>query len=206
MLKSQADREQNNAEKAPMVSNGTQKIKKEPGGIGAVNLPASLSSRPNEPATQTGTKRKNATKNDSKKTKAKKKKVKDSTSSKNATKSTPSGQLFTCDGCLEEWGKEIKYKFQGDPDNSRAPDPKQFIRTFSSFEAYADHLYDGHGFGPYVISNFYRVSTSFVCKTCDCRFQSQGFLDNHEEFEHFDPNLTNRQIYELSLERIKRIY
>ena len=205
LLKSQGDREQNNAEKSSAVP--TQQIKLEPGAIGAVNLPASLSSRPNEPDAKTATKRKNATKNDSKKTKAKKKKVKDSlTSPKNAKESIPSGRLFTCDECLRNWGKVISCDFQGDPDNSRAPDPKQFIRTFSSFEAYADHLYDGHGFGPYVISNFYRVSTSFVCKTCDCRFQSQGFLDNHEEFEHFDPNLTNRQIYELSLERIKRIY
>ena len=207
LLKSQTDREQYNIEKAPTVSNGTQKIKKEPGGIGAVNLPASLSSRPNEPATHTGTKRKNATKNDSQRTKANIKKVKDSlTSSKNATKSTQSRQLLNCDECLEEWGKEIKYKFEGDPNNSRAPDPMQIIQTFSTFEAYVDHLCDCHDYGQHVISSMYRRSTNFPCKTCDCRFEFQGELDYHVEFEHFKPNLTNWQIYELSLERMKRFH
>ena len=197
LLKSQDGQEQNNIEKSLIVSTGTQTIKDEPREIGIVNVPASSSSRPN--ATKTGTKRKNVTKDDSEKNKTKKVQ-KSNPSTPTTRKSTQSKDIFTCDECLCQWGNHIKSDFQGDPDRNGAPDPKQNIQTFPSFEAYRDHLCNAHK-----ILNTDRYyccpDKDFVCKICNCSFNNPQMLAIHEEFEHIKicPDMTNRQFFDLYL-------
>ena len=200
LLGPQAAREQNKTEISVVFPSGTKEIKNEPG-IGIVNVPASSSSRPSEPATKITSKRQIAAKNDSQRTRNKRKKVANSNTYPRYTrKSTQSRPIFTCDECLDDWGNNIKWNFQGDPDNSGVPDPKQTIQTFSSFEAYRHHLCETHSFVQHKITDTYCYPNSdSICKICKCSFESQKILDEHIKFEHARLDMTNLEFFCLYL-------
>ena len=48
-------------------------------------------------------------------------------------------ELFTCEECIDIWGEKIEENFGGDPDREGAPDPRQTITAFASFEALKNH-------------------------------------------------------------------
>ena len=218
LLRSQNCRELMNTKKLPALS-GIPNVKQEP--IGLVNLPLSLPSKPNalklstqpkstkksegttpkDTAIKTGTKRQNTTADDSSKIEAKRTKVEKSiTLSQFTRQSVKSIQPFNCEECLLAWGKHIEYNFQGDPANNLVPDPKQKIETFSSFQAYADHMSDTHGCEKDSVTDYYCYrGNAYACKFCDCRFEFKMNLDTHLEFEHANTNLTNRQFFDLYL-------
>ena len=198
LRKSQADHEQNN-----IVATGSQTIKQEHEGIGIVNVPASTSSKENEPTTQKATpgiKRKNASKENSPKPKTKRKKVvKSTTASRITRQSSQSKPTFTCRRCFHLWGNDIESsRFKCDPDKNGVPDPKQKIPTFKSFEDYKSHLINDHDwYDDLVMDWFHNPNSNFVCETCNSRFEKQWILDEHQQLEHMDLNLSNQQFYEL---------
>ena len=184
------------------VLNGTKKIKVEPSEIGIVNVPASSSSRENDPTRnhapkivpkvkiepeetttqtstkphKTGTKRQNKTK-DSSGASSKRRKVKSNTS-QNRTKATKKKPIFTCDECLDNWGRYVVLQFKSDPKDSGVPDPKETIHVFSTFKDYRAHLSDDHHIPVEAIDKEYsNPKNSFPCKICDCRFRLQHDLD-----------------------------
>ena len=184
------------------MTTGTQPIKEEHEGIGIVNVPASTSSKQKEPTTQkaaSGTKRKNATKENAPKAKAKRKKVETTnTVSRNTRRSSQSKSTFTCELCLQSWGYDIEWFFKGDPDRNDAPDPKEKIPTFKSFEDYKSHLNADHDWDASSIMDWFRnPNSNFVCETCNSRFEQQWILDEHQQLEHMDLNMSNQQFYEL---------
>ena len=180
------------------VSVGTQTIKEEPNEV--------LNER------KTGsTKRKYSSKDDVQRVKAKRKKS--MLSDLNLQTHRKSAQKFSCDSCLDDWGLAIKHDYRGDPDQCDAPDPKQTIQTFSSFEDYKDHhivahalsiedlceekschLYSDHndqGLWPH---------GDISCKICGLSFKVQKHHDEHMKFEHADiNNLKNKEVYDLFL-------
>jgi len=192
-----------------------QKIKEEPNEIRIVNVPSSIPACQNGSTTKTGTKRKLSSKEDVQRTKAKRKKSMLSreagpSSSRTTTKPT---RKFSCESCLDNWGLEIKYHYLGNPEKSDAPDPKQSIQTFSSFEDYKNHhivahslsleyvckeeschLYSDHndqGLWPHGDIN---------CEICNLSFKLQKHHDEHMKFEHADINmLGNKETYDLFL-------
>ena len=116
------------------TSIGTQIVKQEPQDIGIVNVPTSTS--------EIGTKRTSSVSADDQRKKAKRKKI-IRKSTKNDRKICVS-QLFTCEECIDIWGEKIEEDFDGDPDREGAPDPRQSITAFSSFEALLNHEKDVH--------------------------------------------------------------
>ena len=169
-----------------------------------------------ESQTKTGTRRQNTIADDSSKFETKRTKVENPiTSSRLATKPTQckptqagrprvctfkdrSPVIFTCEDCLGAWGKEIERYFQGNPDSNFVPEPR--IQNFQSFQAYLHHLSSTHGLKEDDITDVYcDLNNQFGCKVCDCRFESEIFLDMHIEIEHAHPNLTKRQLFDLYL-------
>ena len=219
LLKSQSkNSKQNDIEIIPA---GTQKIKEEPREIRIVNVPSSISARQNGAPAKTGTKRTHSSKDEVQRTKAKRKKsmleyyqnLSDFTNLSSSRNTTKLNSKFSCESCLDNWGLEIKYHYLGNPDKSDAPDPKQNIQTFSSFEDYKNHhvvahslsleyvckeeschLYSDHndqGLWPHGDIN---------CKICNLTFKLQKHHDEHMKFEHADiNNMKNREIYDLFL-------
>ena len=152
---------------------------------------------------KTGTKRQNTTK-DSSGTSSKRRKVK-SNVSQNRTKATKKKPIFTCDECLDNWGRYVVLQFKSDPEDSGVPNLKETIHVFSTFKDYRAHLSDDHHMPVEAIDKEYsNPNNSFPCKICDCRFRLQHDLDEHLEFEHADPNLTNQQFFNLYLKYIDR--
>ena len=200
LLKSQADHEQ--AEQNNIVETGTQPIKEEHGGIEIVNAPVSSSSIPNESATQkaaSGTKRKNASKDNAPKVKAKRKKVETTnTVSQITRRSSQSKPTFTCPDCFGDWGRVIRTSFMGDPVKNGVPDPKDKIQTFKSLEDYKRHLISNHEWGDDEIMDYNcHLNSNFVCEICNSRFEYQWILDEHQQLEHMDLNMSNQQFYKL---------
>ena len=189
LLKSNAYHERKNIAKPAAVSTETRTVKEEPIPdllpVGLVNVPdTSLNSSQNEFTAKTGVKRKTTTKDDCSRTAEKRKKVEDS-----GLKSTRGKLIFTSDECLQDWGEDIKRDSKGDFDYNLAPDPKQQIQAFSSFNAYRQHLRCIHDVPDRYITDYYCYpSGSFSCKICDCNFQSQEYLDEHSECEHANLN------------------
>ena len=200
LSKSQAASEQNNIVTS---STETRKVKKEPNGIGIVNTPTSLASKPNEggskaksrSTTRTGIKRQNTTNDDSPNTDKKRKKVKKSNSRPQivtSRKSSRNKPRISCDKCFDEWGCDIRWKYDGQPDHSHAPDPKQKIQIFSSFDDYRIHLCGTHYYQWNEVTETYRFPGDFdnenICEFCDCSFKSQKVLEEHILFEHLNPS------------------
>ena len=210
LLKSQTK----NQKDAESITAGIQKIKEEANEIRIVNVPSSTPARQNGSTTKTGTKRVHSSKDDIQRTKAKRKKSMLSKeadpSSRTTTKPT---HKFSCESCLDNWGLEIKYHYLGNPEKRDAPDPKQNIQTFSSFEDYKNHhivahslsleyvckeeschLYSDHndqGLWPHGDIN---------CEICNLSFKLQKHHDEHMKFEHADINmLSNKETYDLFL-------
>ena len=186
-------------EKPDVVSTETKKVKEEPMPgllpVGLANVPASLSSGQNEVTVKTRTKRKTTTNDGCPRTTGKRKKVEDS-----SVKSTQSKLIFTCDECLQDWGEDIQRDTNGDFDYSLAPDPRQKIQAFSTFDAYRQHLRSIHDVLDRDITDYYcYANSSFNCKVCDCSFESQGILDEHLECEHANLNMTKQQFLDLYL-------
>ena len=211
LLKSQTK----NQKDAESITVDIQKIKEEPNEIRIVNVPSSTPARQNGSTTKTGTKRVHSSKDEVQRTKAKRKKsmlpkADNLSSSRTTTKPT---HKFSCESCLDNWGLEIKYHYLGNPEKRDAPDPKQNIQTFSSFEDYKNHhivahslsleyvckeeschLYSDHndqGLWPHGDIN---------CEICNLSFKLQKHHDEHMKFEHADINmLSNKETYDLFL-------
>ena len=213
LLKSQTK----NQKDAESITAGIQKIKEEPNEIRIVNVPSSTPARQNGSTTKTGTKRVHSSKDEVQRTKAKRKKSMlsktDNPSSSRTTGTTKPTHKFSCESCLDNWGLEIKYHYLGNPEKRDAPDPKQNIQTFSSFEDYKNHhivahslsleyvckeeschLYSDHndqGLWPHGDIN---------CEICNLSFKLQKHHDEHMKFEHADINmLSNKETYDLFL-------
>ena len=210
LLKSQTK----NQKDAESITADIQKIKEEPNEIRIVNVPSSTPARQNGSTTKTGTKRVHPSKDEVQRTKAKRKKSmlsKEADPSSRITTKPP--RKFSCESCLDNWGLEIKYHYLGNPEKSDAPDPKQNIQTFSSFEDYKNHhivahslsleyvckeeschLYSDHndqGLWPHGDIN---------CEICNLSFKLQKHHDEHMKFEHADINmLSNKETYDLFL-------
>ena len=202
LLKSQADHEQNNIKKSTVVTSGTQTLMEEHEGVGIVSVPASLSSSSKESATQMatpGTKRRNVPKENAPKVKAKRKKAgKSNTVPRNTRQSSQSKPVFTCEDCLHDWGSDIEWNFAENPDAYDAPDPKEKIQTFTSLEDYKEHLCSAHGGDDDELTReFSYPNRDFLCKICNSSFKNKDILDNHQECEHLDPNMSNQQFYEV---------
>ena len=143
---------------------------------------------PNKSTTKTGTKRHNASKDGPQSGTAKTKKVR------------LMNPKITCDECLDDWGRDIKLRYNEEPDHSSAPDPRQKIETFTSFAAYSRHLVDTHDLKSGEITEVYcYLNSDFVCNSCGCSFESQRILDDHIEFEHAILDMTNLEFYDLYL-------
>ena len=185
-------------------STGTQTIKEEPNEIGIVNIPTSTSSKENETVAKTGTKRQNVSSEkgdlETPKTKPKRKKVETDSCPPTTRKSTQSKVTFTCGPCVDHWGLRVENKFQGDPNKSDVPDPKQKISTFSSFEDYKNHLREAHFFANHDLKKLYdNPNSKFVCNICDSSFKCQHVYDDHMVIEHAKLQMTNRQFFNLYL-------
>ena len=210
LLKSQTK----NQKDAESITADIQKIKEEPNEIRIVNVPSSTPARQNGSTTKTGTKRVHPSKDEVQRTKAKRKKSmlsKEAVPSSRTTTKPP--RKFSCESCLDNWGLEIKYHYLGNPEKSDAPDPKQNIQTFSSFEDYKNHhivahslsleyvckeeschLYSDHndqGLWPHGDIN---------CEICNLSFKLQKHHNEHMKFEHADINmLSNKETFDLFL-------
>ena len=181
------------------------------------NPSSELKSTPKKSEIKTGTKRQNTTADDSskikaKRTKAEKPNLKEPRFERKPTQCKPSqvGRprvytfkdwnpvIFTCEECLGAWGKDVECYFRGNPDSNFVPEPK--IQNFQSFQAYLHHLSNTHGLKKDDLTDVYcDPNNQFGCKICDCRFESEIFLDMHIEIEHAHPNLTKRQFFDLYL-------
>ena len=182
------------------VSAGTHTIKEEPNEIGVVNVPASLSSKTNQQAAKAGTKRKHSMSTIS--SDGEKRNIYSNSSQLFTTK-------FTCENCLDDWGKRIDWEFDGNPNHKYVPDPK--IRVFASFELYREHVlfhhrsYNRHSWINKLCSkskcclrdkkhnakknnaSLYVVAPhgDIVCKLCDLSFKLKEHHDLHVKIEHF---------------------
>ena len=177
------------------ISTITQIIKEEPKGI--VNVPSS-----SEPAAKPGTKRTHSSNDEVQRKIAKRRKTK-----RNQTEN------FSCEQCLDVWGKQIQSNYFGDPENSGVPDPKLKIPTFSSFRDFKSHqvsnhcfeanchkenrclFYSGHGDGDEDWPH-----GDIKCKICCLSFKFQKHHDEHMQFQHADiKTMDINEIYNLFL-------
>ena len=185
------------------TATATQTIKEEPNEIGVVNVPASSSSKPNEP--KAGTKRKYNNPPPS----ADDKKRKINPSSKIEFQSFTI--KFTCEDCLHDWKNRIGNDFGGDPNHKDAQEPE--IREFTSFELYREHVAFYHrsynpSYSEYRLceskgclrENFHNAERSLsvvrdsytdaphgdiICELCGLSFKIKHHHDRHVKIEHF---------------------
>ena len=207
------------------TATATQTIKEEPNEIGVVNVPASSSSKPNEP--KAGTKRKYNNPPPS----ADDKKRKINPSSKIEFQSFTI--KFTCEDCLHDWKNRIGNDFGGDPNHKDAQEPE--IREFTSFELYREHVAFYHrsynpSYSEYRLceskgclrENFHNAERSLsvvrdsytdaphgdiICELCGLSFKIKHHHDRHVKIEHFAygkpytapfiTGLTKKKIYDL---------
>ena len=113
--------------------------------------------------------------------------------------------------CIKDWGSEIEYNFAGNPENNGAPDPKQFISTFNTFEAYKNHIGHVHDLIGFCgeksclqeidHDTIYNEAShgDIICKICDLSFKFQQHHDHHMESNHADLSMNKKQLYDLYL-------
>ena len=188
-----------------------QTIKEEPKEIGIVNIPSSSSSQKVEPAAKTGTKRTCSSKDDVQRTKAKRKKTAKTDSTSHATKKSP--QIFSCSMCLYTWGMFMKRDYLGELDDSYAPDPKEIIPTFQSFQDYKDHYSKIHSGNRNMCKEKSCLNAEdhslfphgdIRCNICSLSFKLEKDHDDHMRFEHVDLKpMSTIEIYNLFLESEK---
>ena len=218
LLQSNASRERDTTTQSLFVLNDTPKVKKEPSGISIVNVPASLSSKSNGPSaktaskqatTKTGTKRQTASSKDDPQRATKRKKVEEPKTSQNTEQPVQMNPKITCNECLDDWGRDVVLRYEGNPDHSCAPDPRQKIATFTSFATYRRHLRCSHAYLSQEIDDDYCYPNSdFLCNSCGCSFECKRIFDNHIEFEHAILDLTNQEffaLYSKYLRKMRRI-
>ena len=132
---------------------------------------------------------------------AKGKKVEKSNSSKTTTNRTQPEVTFTCDECLKSWGDDIIRDFQGDPYKWDAPDPKQKIKTFSTFDGLKNHMYEAHDNSISFLNGYYNnQNRDFVCESCAASLECRHHLEHHIVIEHADvvnPEVTYKQFFDL---------
>ena len=200
-----------------IMSAETQTVKVEPSEIRIVNVPASSSSR-------IVAKRTITISADDQRKKAKRKKTRSNSTTQKIRKSTQNkrntivSEFFTCEECIDIWGEKIQEDFGGDPDREDAPDPKQSITAFSSFEALKKHVIDVHLDDLDVLYEPFCDEISCLqhgrhaygwrvcaphgknrCSICDLSFKVKKHLDQHVATGHANHDMTNKQFYELYL-------
>ena len=107
-----------------------------------------------------------------------------------------STKKFSCADCIDKWGELIESDYRGNPDKIGAPDPRQLIKTFSSFKDYRHHLSQAHN--GHAQTNGEWPHGDIKCKKCHLTFKVQHHHDEHFECEHADLNrLSNKEIYGL---------
>ena len=198
-------------------------IKEEPIQIGIVNVPKSSPSIPEEPVAKNSKKRSNSTQFGSGNTKAgrnqkRKKSTLPEAPAEASRKSIRSQQKFTCDECFNAWGEEIQINFSGDPTKKCAPDPKQNIPTFSSFEDYKEHHYTTHKWLRNSNTNYCKEKGCLLwenhddtwphgdikCKICNLSFEFMKDHDYHMLCEHADINLMqSKAVYNVFLKMLE---
>ena len=188
------------------VSTETLTVKQEPNQIGIVNIPASSSSG-------IGSKRTGSVSADDQRKKAKRKKTARSNSKTPKTRESTQNEFkFTCDICIDVWGEKIEGDFGGDPDQENAPDARQRISAFSSFEGLKTHCIHIHGVieesfckehscSQYKghVNEMYAPHGENICEICGLSFKFQKHLNQHMALDHADRNMTNKQFYDLYL-------
>ena len=198
------------------ASASTQTIKEELNQIGIVNVPTSLSSHPNRSEVKTGTKRSNSNlDNDKTRIKKRKKSLKSDNAKRTTKKSLQTQQKFSCHDCFSDWARSIKREFSGDPTQNGAPDPKQKIPTFTSFENYRNHCISVHAenIGKYINDPCRETSClldadhryrdfwphgDMKCEICSLSFKLKEDNDRHMRSEHVDiDSMNSKEIYEL---------
>ena len=199
-----------------LMSSGTQTVKEEPHEIGIDNNPTSLSS-------EIGTKRTNSGSDNERKKSKCKKTTRSSSTTRNTRTATHNKRTFTCEVCVYDWGQDIEDNFGGDPNHKgppctsvpdprdRAPDPRQIIKAFPSYEALKNHKTRFHGENVDMLcqeksclkydKHWHHRHGEILCRICDLSFKLQKNLDQHMETDHADHNmlLTKQQFYDLYL-------
>ena len=191
----------------PTESAENHTMKAEPNEIGIVNVPDSSSS-------SIGTKRTSSVPADDQTKKAKRKKTTRSDSNtRNNRMSTRNERKFTCEYCIVKWGVKIERDFGGDPDKENAPDPRQIISTFSSFEALKNHNINDHyavgelfceeksclDYEEHSNLDLYAPHGENICEICDLSFKFKKHYDQHVATGHANQDMTNKQFYDLYL-------
>ena len=107
-----------------------------------------------------------------------------------------STKKFSCADCIDKWGELIESDYRGNPDKIGAPDPRQLIKTFSSFKDYLHHLSTAHN--GHSQANGEWPHGDIKCKKCHLTFKVRHHHDEHMQCEHADLNrLSNKEIYGL---------
>ena len=180
--------------------------------MGFVNVPTSLSSHSDSPVVKTGTKRSNSNLDNDKRTSKRKKTSKSDNANRKIRKSLQTQRKFNCCECFSDWADSIRREFSGDPTKIGAPNPKQKIPTFTSFEDYRFHclfahdermakyikkpcketscfLVEDHGFWPH---------GDIKCNICSRGFKLKKDHDGHISSEHVDiESMNSNEIFEL---------
>ena len=146
--------------------------------------------------------------------------------------------IYNCYACIEKWAEEVRDKFSYRDtsaedyrrwrtiiDDSKAPDPKLEIKTFTNMDDYARHLDTVHGQGDEYIKRGkcgitflipwwepereynYTPDGNIICKICDARFDVRARYKQHFQLEHADlDTITKTKLYDLWFEYDQQCY
>ena len=193
-----------------------QSIKQEPQAVGIVNVPASSTSRSDEPRMKTRSKRGITAGDDEKRTTAKRRKT--SKSAQASKEPTEIQQIFSCYWCLNVWGCEIDHDFYSDSSRLGCSDPKTSIRTFSTFKEFKDHYFIAHenysqkqiDNGCYDTGDFCQEEScvesgeeglemhvwphgDINCEVCGLSFKLKEHRDTHMKIGHANINMMSKE-------------
>ena len=181
----------------------------------ASNDSGSSTSHQDEPGVKTRGKRGITARDDEKRTNTKRRKIAKSTT--RASKQSPKFQKnFSCEMCLDYWGLIVHDQFDHNPYHKDVPDPKKFIKTFSSFKKYKEHSYTvHHPLSKKEIDNGCEEKScqsgkdaeshrwphgDIICEHCGLSFKILDDHDIHMRLEHFNfKKMSNDKIYDLYL-------
>ena len=167
---------------------------------------------------KTRSKRGITARNDEERPKTKRRKIAKSTVSTRASKqSTKFQKNFSCEFCLDAWGLMVKDEFDDNPYHKDVPDPKKYIKTFSSFKKYNEHSSIVHfGYSKKEIDNRCQEKScqcnvkdpeshrwphgDIICENCGLSFKLLDDHDIHMRLEHFNlKKMSNDEIFDLYL-------
>ena len=113
---------------------------------------------------------------------------------------------------FSDWADSVRREFSGDPTKIGAPNPKQKIPTFTSFEDYRFHCFFAHDerMAKYIENPCKETSCllkedhgfwphgDIKCKICSRGFKLKKDHDGHISSEHIDiESMNSNEIFEL---------